>query len=871
MSTSIVNPTNAITRPNAPLPFIRSASGKETVRVERPKDSFNNGKDYVDEGAPLLTSEGKTQPFKPYALVTNPLIAAPTPEEMKAFSRPDEVSQTQIKYLREAVVMDVDAKLLISSIDQMKHGVFREAHYPTLVDYMKSPYYRQLRESRIVAEKISGAAKKTRLKESETQVEVAGIRLNPKLVGLFKRTDNAIIRRLKESGFEKDLKRFREDAFTQDSPNLGSSVGSFGANFDGGQSFGVGGRETDFIPLMSGPYNKQLYWFDYLDMHSKAFEAWTHNPVAKRIVKVICQFVLGKGVKLTVMSAVKKGEEEFYKQQQMSAKNLNAMAQRVKNAAQGKQENKPSDWTMRAQTVLDRHWKKNKMHIRSKKMLRGLVVFGEQFIRYFDAPWGLKVRQIDPSTVWEVVTDPDDCEAEFYIHQQYPTRYQWYVDLPIPTIKFIIRQVPSAHYYHMMINTTEGEVRGRSELFAILGWLKRLKEYASDRVIRNKMANLFVLDVAVEGGAAEVQALQNQFSVPPTPGSFFIHNKAAELNGVRAEVGASDTQGDWEMLLTIIAMGAGLSQQYLGMSAGGGKAEALVGTEPDIKTFEDYQELMEDYFIEDAERVFERAKERGELPKDLTVSVEATFPALAEENRSEKLKDYAFGESMSWWSHRRTASAAAKEMQMTSYDYDKEQEAIAQEDATRDFLINTAYQQVAKGVDSGAQAGSGSGGTSSGSSGKGASGMGPGKALPSSSSSKQSVQASVRESDEDTAPGTSTRTHVSSFATTHNASQGRKSLPTNWRGSDIDSRTGRKDNYRNQDPRDIAESIKREAANLRYERRGVGRRQDRVQTPDKIRDQKTLDRSEVVTKAKRALKSGNFNKESIQRFPRERQ
>lgn len=1040
MATSVNNPTNASSRPNQPLPFIRSASGKATVESQKQKDAFNNGKDYQDEGAPLLTSEsvdGKPVRYPPFAAIVSSLVKPPTTEEMEALSHPDEKSQTQVKYLKEAVVMDVDAKLIISTEAQMKNGVFREAHYPTLIDYVRSPHFRRLREARIISERLAGLASKTKLREAGKET-VAGIRLNPRLVNLYKTVDRGINRKLRESGFDKELKRLREesglkrlkeDAFTQDVPNI-SGVGQLGPNWDGGQSFGLAGRELDFTPIMAGPFNKQLYWFDYLDMHSKAFEAWcltgdteialldgrnisilqlqrelksekfiwgykydqnlqkiqpvkmthvyemgekdcvcvlldngrsfiastdhpmlmrdgtykesgklqpddsmmplhrvyrtrkamqtpevrknfekgikyrnhkvlavypvgkkkvyhietteqhygnqnfalsvgvfshnTHNPIAKRIVKVITQFVLGKGVKLTVMRAVPKEQENA--NNAPTSQNIAQMAQRI---ASGQGIQQPDDWKVRAQTVLDRHWAKNKLHLRGKKILRELVIFGEQFIRYFDAPWGLKMRQIDPSVVWEVVTDVDDCENEFYLHCQYPTRYQWYVDLPVPTIKFIIRQVPSALYYHMKINDTAGEVRGRSELFAILGWLKRLKEYASDRVVRNKMANLFVLDVAVEGDAAAVQQVQQQFATPPTPGSFFIHNKAAELNGIAAEVGASETQGDWEMLLTIIAMGAGISQEYLGMGQGaGGKAQALVGTEPDIKTFEDYQEMMEDFFLEDARRVYERAKQRGEIPKDLTVTVEATFPALAEENRSEKLKDYAFGESMSWWSHRRTASAAAKEMQMTSYDYDQEQQQIAEEDVTKEFLINTAYQQVTKGVDS-AQAGAAgggksSGGTSSGSSGKGASGMGMGKALPTSSSSSPKageskgnkktnsvvkiVKHALEESEgvEDTAPGTSTATNVSSFATTHNASVGAD---------------GKRDPWANQDPRDMASNIKREAANLRYTRHAIGRRQDRIQTPDKIRDQKSLDRGDLVTTARRAAKRGNLNRE----------
>lgn len=875
MATSVNNPTNSPPVKGQPVPFIRSASGKKTVQLEREKDGFNSGKDYQDEGAPLPTidMESKVVPYRPYASFVNQFVLPPTLEEMKALTQPDETSQTQVYYHKEAVVMDVDAKLMISSVNQMRNGIFREAHYPSLIDYMNSPYYRKLRETKIQTELLASISKKSRLREAG-EATIAGVRLNPRLIGLYNKVDKQIARRLRESGFVNEYKKLREDFFSQDGGN-DSGVGQIGPNWDGGSSFNLAGREPDFTPLMAGPYNKQLYFFDYLDMHAKAFQAWTHNPIAKRIVKVIAQFVLGKGVKLTVMRALRRSEEQKQKQQTPNAGTLVALAQNISKG----QVQQPQDWKAECQTILDRHWTKNSLHIRSKKILRSLLIFGEQFIRYFDAPYGLKLRQLDPSTIWEVVTDPDDAETEFYLHQQYPTRYQWFVDLPVPTIKFIIRQVPANQYFHMKINTVEGEVRGRSELFAILGWLRRLKEYATDRVVRNKMANLFVLDVAVEGDATAVQQVQQQLSGPPTPGSFFIHNKAAVMSGVSAEVGAGDTQGDWQMLLTIIAMGAGISNQYLGMGGDSGKAEALVGTEPDIKTFEDYQELMEEFFLQDGQRVFERAKERNEIPQDLSVTLEATYPALAEENRSEKLKDFAFGESMSWWSHRRTASAAAKEMQMTSYDYDQEQQEIATEDATKEFLINTAYQQVVKGADkaaaSGSPSGGSGGGTSSGSSGKGASGMGMGKFGSGSSKSSSSsstgeskqpdkearrvvkiVKNALEESDEDTAPGTAFPS--SSYATTHNASVGAD---------------GKKDPWAGGDPRDMAGRIKREAANLRYDRHAIGRREDRVQSPHKVRDQKSLDRGDLLTKAKRAAKRGNLNKESkpIMRFPRERE
>lgn len=863
------NPTNAPPRPGQALPFTRKVSAESAkAAFNKGVDTFNSGKDYKDEGAPLLTGNGVSQTPSRFAFVpgfTDPL----TKEELTSLSRPDETAQTQIKYLREAVVMDIDAKLITSTIHQMRQGKFREASYPTLTDYMKSPHYKQLRESRIVLENLVKAAGNgsKRLRETNGST-LTGMRLNPKLVGLYGKTDRMIIKKLRESGFTKELQKIakasgvqlREDGFPSDignwgQPNSGAG-GSIQPNWDGGESFALAGREPDFVPLISGPFNKQLYWFDYLDMHSKAYEAWTHNPVAKRICKVITQFVLGKGVKITVINA------------SLKTKNVQ------QDPKSGQMVPVYQDMRADCQQILDEHWMKNSIHIRSKQILRDLVVFGEQFVRYFDAPWGLKIRQLDPSTVWEVITDPDDCENEFYLHQQYPTRYQWFVDLPVPTIKFIIRQVPSLLYYHMKINSVAGEVRGRSELFAILGWLKRLKEFASDRVIRNKMGNLFVLDVAVEGDAAAVEAARQQFSGPPTPGSFFIHNKAATLQAVASEIGASETTGDWELLLTVIAMGAGLSQEYLGMGSKGGKAQALVGTEPDIKTFEDYQELMDGFFLQDAQRRFQRAEERGEIPPGVRIKCETTYPALAEENRSEKLKDLAFGESMSWWSHRRVASASAKEMQFTSYDYDEEQTQIAKEDAQKLYLINTAYQQVTKGEDAlaaksgGAAAGGGggaSGGTSSGASGKGASGMGMGRIPGAGGGGGGGSQfESNRESQEDvegtlpaTAPGTSSATNVHGMATTHNAS----------------TADGKRNPYDGMDPRDFAGGIKREAENLRYSRRGIGRRSDRIQSPNKVRDQKSLDRGEVINDAKQAVRSGNVGHESerdarIRRFPR---
>lgn len=815
MATKDMTVNNTSNAPHIPgksaLPFTTQRHMQIMAKIKAQPDALNTGSDYPDEGLPFMESDPNLTkrsmgPRPAFGHVPG-LIDTPTASEQHALSHMDESAQgTHIHYVESAIVVDVDAKLILSNPTEMRSGKFREAHYPSLKEYRNSPYYRQLRESQAVLHNVAKIAEKTYFSKDKK-----GVILNPLQTAGFKRIDNQILKSLKESFGKKPSvggKRLRE-GLGGDDFSLDWGGGRSGSSMSSGFDMPGNGRDTDYIPLISGPYNKQLYWFDYLDMHSRAFEAWTHNPIAKRIVKLICQFVLGKGVKATVITAEMDTGKTEYDQETGQEYQLFA------------------DLREEAQGILDDHWARNRMALRAKEILRDLIVFGEQFVRYFDVADGLKVRSLDPSTIWEVVTDPDDCESEFYIHQQYPTRYQWYVDLPVPTIKYIIRQVPSKLYYHMKINNTSGEVRGRSELFAILGWLKRLKEFATDRVIRNKMANLFVLDVAVEGSDAEVQMARTQFAVIPTPGSFFIHNKAAELQGVKAEIGAGDVTPDCDLLMTVIAMGAGVSKEYLGMSdGGGGKAGALVGTEPDVKTFEDYQELLEQFLLYDAKCAFDRAKELKKIVPGVSIKVEITYPALAEENRSEKLKDIAFMESMSWISHRRGATMGAKEMQITTYEFDEEQHAIAKEDAEADILFNSAMAQVQKGQSSTPPPDSG--GASGGGGAKPPSGGGGGAPTGKSSPAAGTTPASNEAESMEPVFGT----HLES---------------------------GDKDKgWKDRDPRTFHESLLREAANIRLKKKPINRRRNRILTPDKRRDQSTLDRGDVVTKARKAL-HGNYN------------
>jgi len=406
--------------------------------------------------------------------------------------------------------------------------------------------------------------------------------------------------------------------------------------------------QDSILPSLNSPYAKQQLFVDYMDMHRKCWEAATRNPLAKRICRLIPQFVLGRGVDGNIAEQTHQDAwDEFYE---------------------------------------DNGWQ-----LELKQYLRELLIYGEVFLRYFRTPTGLTVRSIDPSTIWDVVTDPDDLKSVLYYHQQYVLMH----NSPVPGARvtpatLIIRHIPAEDVDHFRINSTSSEKRGRSELYAILGWLLRFKEFANDRVLLNKMRAMFALDIKVTGGNAEVNAAEAQFATPPGPGAVLIHNENVEVEFKNANTNANEAKTDADMLLRVIAIGAGISEQFLGAGAASTRASALIQTEPDVKNFEDYQEIVEVLMRKAYRRVcavkgLEKTKHK----------FEATFPAIAQEDRSAKLKDLALSEAMDWITKKRSATMAAREFGISNYMYDTEQQAI-QEERAQDPVVMQGYQSMVK-------------------------------------------------------------------------------------------------------------------------------------------------------------------------------
>lgn len=135
---------------------------------------------------------------------------------------------------------------------------------------------------------------------------------------------------------------------------------NFVSNSDLGSNMSLDPNQfTEYTPYFSGPFYKQQY-MDYFKGHARAFQEWTHNPIAKRIVDLLVQYALGRGFQVKCKN--KKLEKSW-------------------NAFQAK----------------------NKIQFKIRKFWgREYLIYGENFIDV------LRWVSVDPSTIWDIICEGYD-------------------------------------------------------------------------------------------------------------------------------------------------------------------------------------------------------------------------------------------------------------------------------------------------------------------------------------------------------------------------------------------------------------------------------------------------------------------------------
>lgn len=433
-----------------------------------------------------------------------------------------------------------------------------------------------------------------------------------------------------------------------------------GTTFDGGIGPSWTGANLigdDYVPLIGGPFSKQLYLHDMLRMISLAFFAYNHDPIAKAIVHITRDFTLGRGYRV-------------------DSKNEKALA--LWRAFEEANE---------LQTFMN--------FIAVELSLYGEVFVwwlpnNDKYISWQDMPGQEspkvilpRLRLMDPSTVWEIITYPEDISRVLAYQQVFPTQYQIYTAQDggsvVPSAKFVIQQTPSEQVQHYAINRVSNEKRGRSDLYPAFGYLKRLRDSVEYSIAALQKCAAWAIDTTIEGSPADMQAyVQDQQSQPTIApaGSEFVHTpkikRIYSANNKTSMSAGNVTAFEWCVNMIMAAVQIPVS--YLGFHNQGGstRASAIVGTEPVAKKFEMRQLVYKNIL----QGMWDRVMELGGIPD---ADCEITFAEIIAQDATAKIKNLVLAEEIETISHETMSNGVAQELGLTHYDYDLEQAKIAEE------------------------------------------------------------------------------------------------------------------------------------------------------------------------------------------------
>jgi hypothetical protein len=356
------------------------------------------------------------------------------------------------------------------------------------------------------------------------------------------------------------------------------------------------GTEEDYFwrRLSDNWYQKDVIPSTYLEIHNQCYEAYNANPLAFAIIEMTTAFVLGKGVTVTAHHP-------------------------------------------KVQKVIDAFWHDpdNHMDERVHAICTELALYGEQFIRFFVNPinGAVKIAQIDPSIIDQIESDPENIEKPLRVHRrpigpsatipgqpampQQPEDFagRWFT-VPDEVMQFCINKVSNAK-------------RGHSDLATLLPWLRRYKDWLTDRVRINKYRGAFIWDVTIQGADRKtLAAKQAAWKYPPEPGTVIFHNEAEKWEARDPKILADQVAEDGRAIKLMIAVGAGLPEHYLSDGQNANRATAVAMGLPTLLKFQRRQKKMEYILRCILDRVIAEAKHAGTLPQSASAAYDIIFPEI---------------------------------------------------------------------------------------------------------------------------------------------------------------------------------------------------------------------------------------------------
>lgn len=271
-----------------------------------------------------------------------------------------------------------------------------------------------------------------------------------------------------------------------------------------------------------------------------------------------------------------------------------------------------------------------------------IITDGEKFYVCFESPGVtpyLKVTEIPVEEIDDIIYDPNNrLRPVWYLRRFQEKIYDgkdqmykpsgnpknlYYRDYRITDeelakikgIKIAKAQMGEGKIRHVMINdlATKAGIRGVSELYASREWFRVFKEFMEGRAAINQAAQAISYVRKIKGGPSAVAAMGNTFGgkkvgeafdntdvqklTRPVPAAVYDHNQGVDLDWMKTDTGAQNAKEDARMLLATGGAGVSTMVHYFGEGGDANLATAQSMELPMVKSYEDWQQFVEDFFI----------------------------------------------------------------------------------------------------------------------------------------------------------------------------------------------------------------------------------------------------------------------------------
>ena len=289
----------------------------------------------------------------------------------------------------------------------------------------------------------------------------------------------------------------------------------------------------------------------------ESLRMWRNNPLARRIVTLTTQYVVGRGITF-------KAEHE------------------------------------REDKLLHEFWNHplNHMDARISEWSDEICRTGNLFILISSDEAGMSfVRAVPAAQIEEIIPRENDIEQPVQFRTIEPGAFKAAKFTDYNSYPAASRLMPTTApaMIHFAVNRPVAAQWGEPDLAPLLFWLKQYDDWLKNRCLLNKYRTSFLYVIRKKGFSNSVEngyRQQRLNTQPPTPGSIFIVPDDEEWSVINPQLESAEANEDGLSIKKMIAAGAGIPIQFLSETGTSTKSDSGTANGAGCRNFEQRQEFI---------------------------------------------------------------------------------------------------------------------------------------------------------------------------------------------------------------------------------------------------------------------------------------